>query len=205
MLVVVVSDTKEFRRKHMETFATGETEVVVLDDSMSSIADLEQYVYPSLFSTSATFVHVQFMLEQTFVDMTPVMAKKLIASPTIFFFEEFALPASSVTVLKKYGAVTHVETPVKGGKKGNDMFALASSIITPNKKDAWMNYQKALSLQPVEALLGIMYWKVRDIMLKNPRTKEQYKELYTNLLKAHAKAWQTGTPLELMIEKVLLQ
>ena len=204
MLVVVVSDTKEFRKEHIGSFVTTPDEVIVLDDSLSSMADLEQYLYPSLFTSVSPVVHMQFMLEQTFVDMNAVFAKKLAASPTVFLFEEFTLPASTVTTLKKYGAVVHSQSAVKSVKKGNDMFALASAIITPSKKDSWMNFQKALTEQPVEALLGIMYWKVRDLMLKNPRAKEEYKTLYTNLLQAHARAWQTGTPLELMIEKVLL-
>ncbi|MBY0328775.1 hypothetical protein K2Q02_01640 [Patescibacteria group bacterium] len=204
MLVVVVSDTKSFRKEHTSSFVSDVSDVVVLNDISMSIVELEQYLYPSLFSSTPPVIHIQFMLEQSFADLDVLFAKKLAASPTVFLFEEFVLPASTITTLKKYGAVVHTQPASKSTKKGNDMFALASSIITPNKKDSWMNFQHALTLQPVEALLGIMYWKVRDMMLKNPRTKEEYKNLYASLLQAHAKAWQTGTPLELMIEKVLL-
>lgn len=203
MLIVVVSDTKTFRKECIAPFCTKESDVVLLDDTLSSVLDLEQYLYPSLFSITAPVVHAQFMLENKFADMTSVFAKRMIASPTVFIFEEFALPAPVLTALKKHGAVVHTQSTPKATKKGPDLFALASAIITPNKKDAWMNYQAAIELQPIEALLGIMYWKVRDMMIKTK--KEEYKTLYENLLRAHAKAWQTNTPLELMIEKVLLQ
>jgi len=205
MLVVVVSDTKIVRKEHIAKLVTSESEVVILDDTLSSVQDLEQYLYPSLFSVNTAIVHGQFMLEAAMAEMTAVFAKKLIASPTVFIFEEFSLPTPAMTLLKKYGAIVHFHKEGAVVKKGGDLFALASAIITPNKKDAWMNFQKALTQQPVEALLGIIYWKVRDMMLKNPRMKETYATLYTNLLKAHARAWQTNTPLELMIEKVLLQ
>ena len=203
MLVVVVSDTKAFRKECIAPLCAKESDVVLLDDTLSSLVDLEQYLYPSLFNTSAPVVHAQFMLENKLADMTAVFAKRLAASPTVFIFEEFALPAPVLTTLKKYGAVVHTHTAPKAAKTGPDLFALASAIITPNKKDAWMNYQRAVAVQPIEALLGIMYWKVRDMMIKTK--KEEYKILYENLLRAHAKAWQTNTPLELMIEKVLLQ
>jgi len=205
MLVVVVSDTKAYRTEQIATVAPNREDVTILDDTLTSITDLEQYLYPSLFTEGASIVHIRFMLEQSFAEMNAGFAKKLIASPTVFIFEEFAVPAPALTSLKKYGALVHASAKVPGPKKGNDMFALASAIITPNKKDAWMNFQRAISYEPVEGLLGIMYWKVRDLMIKNPRTKEQYETLYRNLLQAHAKAWQTNMPLELMIEKVLLQ
>lgn len=203
MLVIVVSDTKKFRKECIAPFCVNDTDVVVLDDTLSTLLDLEQYLYPSLFSTSAPVVHSQFLLENKIAEMTAVFAQRLVASPTVFLFEEFALPATALAQLKKHGALVHSHTEPKTLKKGVDLFALASAIITPNKKDAWMNYQKAIALQPIEALLGIMYWKVRDMMIKTK--KEEYKTLYENLLRAHARAWQTNTPLELMIEKVLLQ
>lgn len=205
MLIIIVSDRKTFRKEHIKTLCLAGSDVVILDDTLASLIDLEQYMYPSLFSTATSIVHAQFMLETKIVDFTAPFAKRLAASPTVFIFEEFALPTPAMTMLKKYGAVVHTETAPKSVKKGVDLFALASNIITPNKKDAWMNFQAALAVQPVEALLGIMYWKVRDLMLKHPTHKHEYKMLYENLLQAHATAWQTNTPLELMIEKVLLQ
>ena len=50
----------------------------------------------------------------------------------------------------------------------------------------------------------MLYWKVRDMALKEKDENGQYHSLYTSLLEAHAAAWQEGTPLVLAIEKVLL-
>lgn len=205
MLVVVVSDTKSYRKDCIEKIVTTEYETIVLDDTLSTITDLEQYMYPSLFSVAPQAVHMRFMLENNTTDMTALYVKKLIASPTVFIFEELLLPTPLLTTFKKYGAVVLAQSAEKKISKGVDMFALASSIVTPNKKDAWMNFQNAITQQPIEGLLGILYWKVREVMLKNPHTKQHYKTLYTKLLQAQARAWQTNTPLALMVEKVLLE
>lgn len=205
MLVVIVSDHKEFRKEHLAGMCSAESDIIVLDETFMTLPDLEQYMYPSLFSSAVSVIHAQFMLEHKLADLTASLAKQLVASPTIFIFEELSLPTPAMTMLKKYGALVHTQAAQKSVKKVPDLFHMASAIITTNKKDAWMNFQAALLVQPVEALLGIMYWKVRDSMLKQPGRKGEYKTLYENLLRAHAKAWQTNTPLELMIEKVLLQ
>lgn len=203
MFVVAVSDTKSFRKDCANNIC-GDLDRIFLDDTLSSIFDLEQYLYPSLFETQTPIVYAQFMLEGKGFELTADFIKKLSASPTIFFFEEFSLPTTFITTLKKNGALIHTHTEKKPTKKTDDIFSLASSIITFDKKSSWLNFQKAVDKQPVEALLGIMYWKVRDMMLKNPKNFNQYKKLYTELLQAHMKSWRTNTPLKFLIEKVLL-
>jgi hypothetical protein len=54
-----------------------------------------------------------------------------------------------------------------------------------------------------EAILGILYWKLRDLITKG-RNAVQYQEQYRALLSAHAKAWEQGVPIALAIEKVIL-
>jgi len=109
-----------------------------------------------------------------------------------------------ITTLKKQGAVVHTDdTPKKSAAKDN-LFAVTGLITLPSKKDRWLAYQKAIAQHPIEAILGMLYWKVRDMVLKEKDASGQYHMLYTALLAAHAKAWQDGTPLELAIEKALL-
>jgi hypothetical protein len=86
----------------------------------------------------------------------------------------------------------------------SNLFGVTSLLALPSKKDRWIAYQKAIAQYPIEAILGMLYWKVRDLALKEKDQQGTYHTLYTNMLEAHAKAWQNGTPLELAIEKVLL-
>lgn len=201
MFVIAISDTKEFRKECADSVC-GVGERIIIDETLSTLFDLEQYLYPSLFETQAPVVYAQFMLEGKNTELTPSFIQKLSASPTVFFFEEFTLPTTFITTLKKHGAIVHQSKEKKVTKKSDDIFALASSIITLDKKKSWLAFRAAIEKQPVEALLGIMYWKVRDVMLK--QKSEEYKKLYTKLMHAHMAAWRTNTPLELLIEKALL-
>ncbi len=53
-----------------------------------------------------------------------------------------------------------------GKAKKESLFAVTSLITLPNKKDRWLAYQKAVAQYPIEAILGMLYWKVRDMVMK---------------------------------------
>lgn len=206
MLFLIVSDTQLFRRTHTEgvVLSLPESEVLIYDDTYGKVADLEQYLYPSLFSLAPPVIHLKFMLNQEADSVTSIFLKKLLASPTIFIFEELSLPSPMVTLFKKTGAIVHLEHKLPTVKKEGDIFLVTKALTNPDKKSRWMAYRAALIDHSIEAIIGILYWKVRDLATKNTADKERYMTLYKKLLAAHARAWETGTPLELMIEKVLL-
>jgi hypothetical protein len=207
MLTIIVADTKPFRASRiaelMKTYGT--TEVIMLDDTLSTIGDLEQYLYPSLFTLTPPVVHTRFILDAKEKELTPLLIKKLLSSPTIFILEEITLPKPFITSLKKAGVEVHTSTenPAQQAVK-NNLFAVTALVTMANKKDRWLAYQQAIAQYPIEAILGMLYWKVRDMVLKEKNADGPYHVLYTKLLEAHATAWQQGTPLALAIEKVLL-
>jgi hypothetical protein len=205
MLTIVVADTKDFRAARVADIlkAYQSSEVIMLDDTLMSVADLEQYLYPSLFTITAPLVHTRFILDAKEKDLTADLIKKLMASPTVFLFEELALTKPFLTTLKKQGIEIHTQEAVKKVSKDN-LFGAIGFVTLPNKKDRWMAYQKAIAQYPIEAILGMLYWKVRDMVLKERDTNGPYHVLYTKLLEAHSTAWQEGTPLTLAIEKTLL-
>ncbi len=206
MLTIVVADTKPFRTEKIAGIisAYSLSEVIILDDTLSTIADLEQYLYPSLFTITAPLVHTRFILDTKEKDLTPVLLKKLMASPTIFVFEELALSKPFITSLKKQGVEVHTAEVQKVPAAKNNLFGVTNLVTMTSKKDRWMAYQSAIAQYPIEAILGMLYWKVRDMVLKEKDANGQYHTLYTKLLEAHALAWQEGTPLALAIEKTLL-
>lgn len=202
MLYLVTGENHNVRREHIATIATHDGEVFVFDETQGTLADLEQFLYPSLFMAAAPIVHLKYMLDTDVV--TGAFLQKLLASPTMFVFEEIDVPAPLVTIFKKAGAVVHTQEKLKSTKKESDIFAVTSALTAPDKKKRWMAYRDALAHHPVEAIMGILYWKVRDMATKMPREKEKHLALYRALLEAHARAWESGTPLELVIEKVIL-
>lgn len=206
MIFLVVADTQTARAPHIATalnHAPG-GEVVVHDDTYGTITDLEQYLYPSLFTTTPPTIHVKFSLEEGADLITTTFLKKLLASPTIFLFEEMALRSPIITLFKKAGAVVTVEEKKKVQKKTDDIFAVTGALTAKDKKTRWMIYRNALEKHSIESIIGILYWKLRDLVAKEGVEKKKYEILYRDMLCAHAKAWQTGAPLELFIEKVIL-
>lgn len=206
MLTIVVADTKPFRTETISgLFGAGDmNEVIVLDDTSATIADLEQYLYPSLFSVASPLVHARFMLDAREKDLTVELIKKLMASPTMFILEELALSKPFITTLKKYGVEVRTTEAPKAPAAKSSLFGVTNLITMTSKKDRWIAYQKAIAEYPIEAILGMLYWKVRDMVLKEKDPYGPYHTLYTKMLEAHALAWQEGTPLALAIEKTLL-
>ncbi len=204
MIYLIVSDNKDVRNSHISGIVSGSeySEVFSFDDTFGGILDLEQYLFPSLFSIAPPIIHIRFMLEAD--SLSPIFIKKLLASPTMFLFEEMNLAAPVITMLKKSGAIVHSESKTKQIKKTSDIFGATLAITAKDKKSRWIAYRNALKDHPIEAIIGILYWKVRDLASKNLKEKENYILLYKNLLSSHAMAWQSGTPLELAVEKVIL-
>lgn len=206
MLFLIVADNQTTRHTHIASITDPlvDSEVIMYDDTYGSVLDLEQYLYPSLFSPAAPVVHVKYMLGTETAIAAPFL-KQLLVSPTMFIFEEIALPAPMVAVFKKVGAVIHVGEKKSPSKKEGDVFAVTKALTASDKKSRWLAFRAALIDSSIEAVMGILYWKVRDMSAKSPREKATYDALYRSLLLAHARAWETGAPLELMVEKVILE
>lgn len=206
MIYLVTGDKKAYREKIISsvTKPLGESEVIFFDDTYGSLFDLEQYLYPSLFSISAPVLHCKYILSTDSDKLTPDLVKKLLASPTCFIFEEVSVPTSTINFLKKSGAVIHIDAVSKTTKKDADIFGVTNALTGKDKKTRWIAYNKALKNHPVEAIIGILYWKVRDLAAKNPKQKEEYVSMYKRILDGHVLAWQTGAPLSLIIEKIIL-
>jgi len=202
MLFVIVGDNKKIRKEKLGEVLQpfSESEIILYDDTAGNLEDMEQYLYPSLFSLSAPIVHAQFMLSS---DISTDFYKKLSASPTVFIFEEITLPTTLVTTLKKSGAIAHVTEKSKDKKEQSDIFAATLCITAKDKKSRWLAFRSAMEKHPVEAILGILYWKVRSMASKE-KSGGQYEKLYHELLDAQSRAWRSGAPLEALIEKVIL-
>jgi hypothetical protein len=203
MLILVVADNKSHREASILKALPSLDEYERIVVSEGEIEELEQYLYPSLFSAVAPVIHARFLIDSDVSALDAARIKKFAASPTIFIFEEFALPSPVITLAKKHGAIVHATPKEKSTKPPMNIFAVAEAITASDKKSRWFAFRKAMETQPIEGVIGILYWKVRELALKDPQ-KDQYKKLYQALIEAHASAWKSGAPLELLIEKVIL-
>lgn len=205
MIYIITADTKTYRQERFAEIDTllKESERIVLDDNTITFLDLEQYVYPSLFSATPPTVVVRFLLS-TKQEYSTESIKKIMASPTIFIFEDFSLPATTLAPFKKHGAIIQSAPKEKKETIKSPIFTMVEKIITAQKKDRWIAYQHALETNSSEALIGLLYWKLRDCIQKDVRQRAVWEDRYRSLMQAHAQAWINGTPLAYAIEKVIL-
>lgn len=206
MIEVIISTDLALRtKKRHELLSKYRGEIIPLDDMTASIATLEGYAYPSLFSSEMPIVHGIYILEEHGESLTKHLLGTLVASPTIFLFEEKTLPAALIKTLEKEGVTIHHFKEVKAVAKQSTIFAVTNALTAPNKKERWLAYQKATQEHAAEALIGILYWKLRQLIEKPGPTVSHYKAVYRALMDAHKQSWQRGTPLSMAIEKVILE
>lgn len=209
MLVLAISSVQQNRKKSIQDFlqSVPDIEIIRVDDSVMTIIDLEQYVFPSLFSQTTPVIHATFLLESTKEELEAKLFLQLVQSPTIFLFEELVISAPHLRELKKAGATVLLNDEKKVGvKKVSPLFGAVTILCTStDRRQVWLCLQEIFTTESPEALLGMMYWKLRDLITKDKRKQSQYKKFYQELLAAHAQAWQKNIPLSLQIEKVLLE
>ncbi len=209
MLQIIIGADVETRIKKRNNLLekispAGEDYVIFLDDMNADISFLEQYAFPSLFSVASPVVHARHLLEQYQDQLNKELLKTLVASPTFFLLEERSLPSPFLKILEKEGVIVHLDKPVKSVAKQTTIFNVTNAITSKSKKDRWLSYRKSLEEHPVEAIIGILYWKLRQLIEGSPKNQE-FKVMYSAFMKAHKTAWQKGFPMELAIEKVILE
>jgi hypothetical protein len=150
----------------------------------------------------APLVHGLFLIEG--MEPTKEFLRKLVGSPTRFLLEERSLTSSTIKLIEKEGGIVFPIKDTKVPTKQSTIFGVANALTAQNKKDRWLAYQKAISEHSAEALIGILYWKLRDLIEKSTNQSSHFKNVYKKLIMAHKESWQKGSPLSLAIEKVIL-
>lgn len=204
MLYIVATDNKEERHRHIVAIKKRHegSEHIFVEDVMISLEELEQFLYPSLFSIAVPLVHGKFFLDRWTLDEATI--KKFVSSPTIFVFEELSLLKATMTLFEKAGAQLFTGTKQNIKKKEGDIFAVTACITAKDKKSRWLAYRLAMETQSIESLLGVLYWKIRSLASKAAPGNE-YERLYRRMLDAQMRAWRTGAPLDALIEKIILE
>ncbi|MEK7227810.1 MAG: hypothetical protein AAB681_00440 [Patescibacteria group bacterium] len=206
MIEVIIGIDKDLRNKKRQEILKGFTgEIIALNDLNTSLVALEDYVYPSLFTVTPPIVYATYLIEEDSSQLTKELLKKIISSPTIFVLEERAVSSPVVKLIEKEGGLVH---QIKEGKKvarPSTIFGVAEALTLSSKKDRWLAYQRARQEHAPEALIGILYWKLRQLVEKPGAQASHYKNVYRDLIQAHKESWQKGFPLELAIEKVILE
>jgi hypothetical protein len=209
MLCVVVGQTKEYRKKIIKTLfekaVVSDESLICISDNDGDISLLREYLYPSLFSIETPVVHAKYVLSVS--ECTKKVLEELHMSPTVFILEELTLLADQKKMIHSViGTSLYIEEKKEKIKStATSPFAFIDIVEKKGKKDVWMAYNKLLENGGIEPALGMLLWGLRKLALRKGPQQESFKALYTACMNAYAHARAHNSPLELAIEKVLLE
>ena len=99
-------------------------------------------------------------------------------SENIFIFLEGKLKKIDLDVFKKNKAEFNVFEVPKEKKEKYNSFLLASDFEKRDKLNLWIHFRQAIELEVgMEELIGVLFWKAKDMVLKRDFSKFSEKEL----------------------------
>ncbi len=130
-------------------------------------------------------------------------------SPNLFIFLESKLLKTSLDPFRKARAeINYFELPKERHEKFNN-FLLANALRDKDKKSLWIYYRQAVDLGVgLEELVGVMFWQVKDMLIKRMYGKWQAKDLQKiseHLAYLLPEARRGGKDAETVFERFILE
>jgi len=130
-------------------------------------------------------------------------------SENLFVFLEGKLGRPVIDAFKKAEAkIYSFELPKEKKEKFNN-FLLANAFEQKDKLSLWVNYRLAVDLGVgLEELVGVLFWKMKDMLLKkNFRkfTESELKKISSKLSYLLPEARKHGRDAEIVFERFLLE
>jgi len=129
-----------------------------------------------------------------------------------FIFIEDKLPKAVLDAFKKARAEINYFEEDKYAKKGKEKFnsfLLANALGSKDKLNLWISFRQAVERGvALEELVGVLFWKVKDMILKRNFTKfsqEELKALSARLSYLLPEARSKGPNAEEVFEQFLLE
>lgn len=175
-----------------------------------SAAQIESFYSGSgLFFEKCVVVLTNVFEREDILDFVLEKLSLLAESQNLFVFLETKLPKSVLEEFKKAGAdIQNFDLPKEKHEK-YDNFLLAWAFAKRDKLGLWMHYRKAVDLGVgLEELVGVLFWKAKDMLLKNNYGKFSEPELKTfaaHLSYLLPKARKEGLDAECELERFLLE
>lgn len=131
------------------------------------------------------------------------------ASDSTFIFIEGKLNKPILDVFKKVRAELNVfELPKEKKEKFNN-FLLANALGDRDKLNLWIYYRQAVDLGVgLEELVGVLFWKAKDMLSKknfSKFTEEELKSFSARISYILPEARTSGRDAEVALEKFLLE
>ena len=158
-------------KKNVEVFAINKNDFNPLQvESFYSSAGL-------FFSTCIVILNNVFEREEA-KDFLLKKIGEMQKSENVFIFLEGKLKKAEIDFFSKKKVAVNVFELPKGKKEKFDSFLLAYDLEKKDKLNLWIHFRQAIDLGVgMEELIGILFWKVKDMILKRNFSKFKEDEL----------------------------
>jgi hypothetical protein len=187
----------------------GSTEKFLINRNNFDVNELERfYSGAGLFFTACMVVFSDILETETSRNLVIKKLGPMAKSESLFIFLEGKLNKPVLDAFKKAGAESKVFELAKAKKERFNSFLLANAFEQKDKLNLWICYRQAVTAGVgMEELAGVLFWKIKDMILKNnirAFSLEQLKKFASRLSYVLPEARKTGKDPEVAFERFLL-
>ncbi len=167
------------------------------------------YSGSSLFSTLSTLIFQDILEREENSSFILSKLKEMGESDNSFVFLESKLNKVILDAFKKARAEINVFELPKEKKEKYDNFLVANAFANKDKLNTWVCFRQAMDLGVgMEEIVGVLFWKIKDMLLKknfNKFSEEQLKGFISKISYLLPEARKNGKDAESAFEEFLLE
>lgn len=203
MIYILVGNDNKAKNAHLQTILKKGEQTHLSKDEISKESFINVALGANLFGGINILVLSEVLSQ---VELKDQDLKILQSSENIFVFLEEKLLTDDKKRYGKYGEVLVFDEKKIPKKETFNTFAIADAFASKDKIKTWILYREAIEagIAP-EAISGILFWKVKTMILNNTKTfsqdslKKQSGDLVSLYHKSHRGECDFTTGLEQFI------
>jgi hypothetical protein len=176
--------------------------------------DWDQEKFENLYKTISMFSDSELIICNNVLDNKEakefIMSKlkQLKESANVFLFTEKKALKDIINKLNKYAEEVKEFSVTKNKEIKDDIFAITKPLELRDKKGMWLEFQKIRETMEPEQLNGMLFWKVKSMILsgQNPKWNEsELKKLSSKLVSLHHNAHRGLIDFKTGLERLILE
>ncbi|MFA6354003.1 MAG: hypothetical protein WCW93_03670 [Candidatus Paceibacterota bacterium] len=167
------------------------------------------YSGASLFSTLSAIVFQNILEYEEMRNFVLDKLKQMGESPNLFIFVESKLNKPILDAFKKARGELNVFELPKIKLEKYDNFLVANAFINKDKLNTWIYFRQAMDVGVgMEEIVGVIFWKIKDTLIKKDFRKfkeSELKDLASKLSYLLPEVRKAGRDAESAFEQFLLE
>ncbi len=213
MIYLFAGDDTKKKRVNFERFlksVSSGTEVIFVNRNNFNKTQIESlYSGAGLFFSKATVVFEGILEYEDQRDFALDKLTEMGESKSNFLFIEGKLTKAILDLFKKARAELNIFELPKEKKEKFDNFLVANAFQYKDKLNMWIYFRQAIDLGVgMEEIVGVLFWKIKDMIVKRDFRKFSAPELQKTAAKLSyllPEARKSGQDAESAFEKFILE